>query len=129
MSSGLPNHRPSILVVEPELNWLPQFQRQFPSHDVRAVEFEALNQDATAALTVIVLREPVSGAGAFLEWVASGRMRRLPTVVLASRADRPLEWLLRDLGATAVLAADAPRDEVFRVCRRLLDRLDGIPAE
>lgn len=126
MTPQLPNpgrqNSRTIAVIEEQPYWVPELQRQLAAERV-AVHSRRLPADfeSLPRADLVVLQ----GRSEDLDWprwigVVRDQLAGIPLVVLIPESMRKAEWLLRDLGAAAILEETCGGIRLAEVCRRLL---------
>ena len=116
----------TVIVVENRPRWVPELQRRFLGTSVHVRACRSVGDGGRAAAGeaaggVLVFDLAVS-PGELLHWLG-GRNRKLqsiPVLAYAPGATAELEWVLRDLGAAAVLPETTTSEELAAVCRKHL---------
>lgn len=115
-------------IFEGERRWEPELQRQFPADSggrsirIRACrrirEIPALLADAQSR---VILLDMDAAPADCLQYLGRhvGRGDHPPTIVVVSAETAGLEWLLRELGAMAVVPRTTSGEEMAKLCRRL----------
>jgi hypothetical protein len=117
-------HTPSaaIAVFEREPYWAPELSRQFADGSVlvrtctRLDDVDAMLVEWPRSLCVI---EFEAAPTAILNWFAA-RADSKPALVFAVRSAAPLEWILREAGATSFRSELVSGRALAMQCRRLL---------
>ncbi len=115
-------------IFERDRRWEPELQRQFPGdsggHPIRiraCRRIRDLPELLTENSTRIVLLDIDAAPADCLQYLGRqvGRSDQPPVIVVVSAETAGLEWLLRELGAIAVVPRTTSGEEMAKLCRRL----------
>jgi hypothetical protein len=114
----------SVIVLESRPRWVPELRRRLikPPISVRACRslIDARESARGSVLPCLLLIDLSVTPEACVTWMGqrTREERRHAVVAIAPSTVADLEWILRDLGASAVLSDASTADEVARVCQR-----------
>lgn len=114
----------TITVFEKTPRWTPELKRQFSADDIRVRGVGSLPGEFLQhprpmnALLVVVLEEAEAKCLQYLGRLAS-TVDPSPVIVIAGPTTMEMEWTIRELGATDVVADRVTGEELADLCRRI----------